>query len=227
MWFSRPIGFKGDTNDANISAFINDTNAIKRGFEYLFPDFLYNEFCELMGHTGICCFTNELPNNTMVKKFPKCSNGKCICIEYDKHKLEEFFLNHKSTPIPQGFNRVIYDDNPTKLETDGEWSILWSKGKNDKLYKTIPGIMHEHPREFDAFIRILLTRINSKFKGQKEERIILGGRNIPSHDNNLLGYSIPIPEDTVKNVIVYPNVDRCYVNKLEAIPFIKEKIVMK
>lgn len=50
LWFSRPIGFKGDTNDANIGAFINDTNAIKRGFEYLFPDFPYSEFCELMGN---------------------------------------------------------------------------------------------------------------------------------------------------------------------------------
>lgn len=225
LWFSRPIGFKGDTNDANISAFIDNTDAIKRGIEYSLPNFPYKSFCEQMSHTGICCFTYEFPDNNRVRKFPKCSNGNCICIEYDKHKLEDFFLNHKSTPIYPCFIPVVYADNPTKLQTDGEWSILWSKDKDGEFYKTIPGILHEHPRELDTFIRMLLTRISSKFKAQKEERIILGGYNIPSHDNNLLGYRIPIPEDTIKNVIVYPTVHKSYVDELGAITSIKEKII--
>ena len=174
MWFSRPIGFKGDINDANIAAFINDTDAIKRGIEHSFPNFPYKRFCKQMEHTGICCFTTECPDVKTIRKFPKCSNGNCICIEYDRQKLEEFFLNHRATPIYPCFTSVIYDDNPTKLQTDGEWSILWKKDENGELYKTIPGILHEHPRELDTFIRMFLTRINSKFKGQKEERIILG-----------------------------------------------------
>lgn len=178
-----------------------------------------------MEHTGICCFTTECPDVKTIRKFPKCSNGNCICIEYDRQKLEEFFLNHRATPIYPCFTSVIYDDNPTKLQTDGEWSILWKKDENGELYKTIPGILHEHPRELDTFIRMFLTRINSKFKGQKEERIILGGCNIPSHDNNLLGYCIPIPEDTVKNVIVYPAVHKSYVDKLGDISFIEKKII--
>ena len=225
LWFSRPIGFKGDINDANIAAFINDTEAIKRGIDHSLPNFPYERFCKQMEHTGICCFTTECPDDKIIKKFPKCSNGNSICIEYDRQKLEEFFLNHRATPIYPCFTSVIYDDNPTKLQTDGEWSILWKKDENGELYKTIPGILHEHPRELDTFIRMFLTRINSKFKGQKEERIILGGCNIPSHDNNLLGYCIPIPEDTVKNVIVYPTVHKSYVDKLGDISFIEKKII--
>ena len=225
LWFSRPIGFKGDINDANIAAFINDTEAIKRGIDHSLPNFPYERFCKQMEHTGICCFTTECPDVKTIRKFPKCSNGNSICIEYDRHKLEEFFLNHRTAPIYPCFIPVIYDDNPTKLQTNGEWSILWNKDENGEIYKTIPGILHEHPRELDRFIRMLLTRINSQFKGQKEERIILGGRNIPNHDNDLLGYRIPIPEDTIKNVIVYPAVHKSYVEKLEAITFIKDKII--
>lgn len=45
---------------------------------------------------------------------------------------------------------------------------------------------------------MLLTRINSKFTVQKEERIILGGCNILSHDSTLLGYKIPIPQNAIE-----------------------------
>ena len=157
LWFSRPIGFKGDINDANIAVFINDTEAIKRGIDHSLPNFPYERFCKQMEHTGICCFTTECPDDKIIKKFPKCSNGNSICIEYDRHKLEEFFLNHRTAPIYPCFIPVIYDDNPTKLQTNGEWSILWNKDENGEIYKTIPGILHEHPRELDRFIRMLLT----------------------------------------------------------------------
>ena len=40
LWFSKPAGFKGDANDANISAFITDTPAIERGFKYVCPKLL-------------------------------------------------------------------------------------------------------------------------------------------------------------------------------------------
>ena len=139
LWFSRPIGFKGDINDANIAAFINDTEAIKRGIDHSLPNFPYERFCKQMEHTGICCFTTECPDDKIIKKFPKCSNGNSICIEYDRHKLEEFFLNHRTAPIYPCFIPVIYDDNPTKLQTNGEWSILWNKDENGEIYKTIPG----------------------------------------------------------------------------------------
>lgn len=225
LWFSRPKGFKGDIDDANICAFFNNTEVIKRGFEFSFPNFPYEEFFERMSHTGICCFTNELPNNEIAKKFPKCSKGNCLCIEYDRRGLEEFFLNHRSTPICPCFIPVVYDDNPTKLETCDKWSFLWSEDENGKFYKTIPGILYEHPRVFDSFIRILLTRLSSRFSAQKEERIILGGCNIPSHDENLLGYRVSIPEDLINTIIVYPNVNTDYVNQLKAITSIKDKIV--
>lgn len=39
LWFSRPLNFKGDTKDANIGAFVTDTDAIKRGLMYVDPNF--------------------------------------------------------------------------------------------------------------------------------------------------------------------------------------------
>ncbi len=226
LWFSRPIGFKGDVNDANIGAFITDTDAIKRGIDYCIPDFPYKSWYERMGHTGICCFTSEMPDSKTIKKFPKCTKSQCLCIEYNKEMLEEFFLNHKSYPIYPCFNPVVYDTNPTKLETCDDWSILWQKDENGSLYKTIPGILYEHPRECDTFMRMLLTRISSKFSVQKEERIILGGCNIPSHDNDLLGYSIPIPENAINKIAIYPNVEEDYIDQLKEITSIKNKIVL-
>lgn len=224
LWFSRPVGFKGDRNDANICAFINDTGAIRLGIEHSLPEFPYESFYKQMGHTGICCFTSELPDNERIKGFRKCSKRNCVCVEYDKHKLEEFFKNHKSTPIHPCFIPVVYDDNPTELDTYDKWSFQWSEDQDGKQYKTIPGILQGHPRDRDVFIQKLFSRISYRFKDQKEIRIILGGCNIPSHDENLLGYRIPIPEYAINRVILYPNVQKDYEEQLNEIASIKGKI---
>lgn len=224
LWFSKRKGFRGDSNDANIGAFMNDTDAIKRGFKYLFPQ-SYKSFFEQIEQTEFCCFTNEMPDDARVKRFPNCSNGKCICVVYDRKKLEQFFLMHEK--IYPCFIPVVYDNNPTRLETDGEWSILWEEDDNGKLYKTIPGMMYEGPQILDEFIRRLFTRISSKFKNQKEERIVLGGSNIPNYDENKLGCQILIPEEVIKRIIVYPNVEEADLRRMYAIPSVKEKMMIQ
>ncbi len=228
LWFSKPNGFKGDAKDANIGAFVTDTAAIKRGIDFYFEmlgiKFPYEEWYEKMSHTGICCFTSKLPNRKRIKKFPKCSQRNCICIEYNKDIIESFFLNHKHYPIVPCFIPVVYDNNPTKIEAFDEWSILWERTPEGSLYKTIPGILHEHPRECDLFLRKLLTRLNSKFKFQKEERIILGGGNIPSYDKSILGYKIEIPMESIIKIYVYPNVSHKFKEHLMSIDGIKNKI---
>ena len=90
-----------------------------------------------MGYIGICCFTTELPTSDELRHFPNCGNGRGICIEYDTAKLEDFFAKDSKIPIPPIFHDVIYDNEPTKLDTCGDWSILWEKGKDYNKYKTI------------------------------------------------------------------------------------------
>ena len=130
LWFSRPCGFKGDINDANIGAFVEDTEAIKKGIISICPNFDFDKWYEQMGYIGICCFTTELPTSDELRHFPNCGNGRGICIEYDTAKLEDFFAKDSKIPIPPIFHDVIYDNEPTKLDTCGDWSILWEKGKD-------------------------------------------------------------------------------------------------
>lgn len=228
LWFSRPTQFKGDTNDSNIGAFVTDTEAIKRGILYLYPNFQFEEWFKRMSYTGLCCFTKVLPTNKRLKHFPKCSNGNCVCIEFDKDELEKSFISHTRYPIYPCFNEVVYSPKPTKIDTCDEWSILWKILEDGNvLYKTIPAIWNEHPRERDKFFRMLLTRLNSRFEYQKEERIILGGRNIPPHTEKTTGYRINIPPHAILKIHIYPNVDKEFIKRIRSINAINEKIILK
>lgn len=224
LWFSRPTEFKGDIQDANIGAFITDTEAIKKGILLVCPGFPFDLWFEKMSHTGICCFTKNRPTQNEIRKFPRCSMGNAICIEFDKEGLVEFFRSHKKCPQDNCFHDVVYDENPTKIEQYDEWSILWETNGNGKLYKTIPGILYEHPRGLDKFIFMLLTRINSKFSAQREMRIILGGRNIPSHEKELKGYRLDIPNSLITKVWIYGNSKKDLIEEVQSIPEIKDKI---
>ena len=121
---------------------------------------------------------------------------------------------------------MIYDKVPTKLNQFDEWSFLVEKDElGNNLYKTITGILHEHPREIDKLIFMLYTRIKSRFEKQKEERIIIAGRNIPKHNNETIGYQIQIPADVIDTVYVYSSVAEDFRERLNEIPYIANKIV--
>lgn len=237
LWFSRPRGFKGDSLDANVQAFFEDTEAIKRVLDEdshtLSQDDkkeqkrILDEWYELMSHTGICCFTSTAPDDKRLTNFRKCRGGKGICIEFDKCKIEQFFNNHNNYPLYPCFHKVNYTDNPTKLETDGAYSILWKTTPYGKEYKTLKGLMHDHPRERDKLIFKILSTIDKRFESQKELRMILGGRNIPDHDPNLKGYKIYIPDDAINRILVYPGVSEKWFDRLRATaPNLKDKIVI-
>ena len=225
LWFSKPSGFKGDTNDANIGAFVTDTPAIKRGFEYARSEFAFEEWYQDMSHTGICCFTRKLPHKSKLRNFPGCSSGKAVCIEFNRKILESFFERHRQHPIVPCFRKVIYSLQPTKIESIDDWSILWAIGDGYKEYKTIPGILHSHPRVFDEFLYKLLTRISSRYKRQKEERIIIGAGMVPSDDPSLLGYKVSIPIESIAKIYVYPKVSEKWIKELEGIEQLRGKIV--
>lgn len=118
-----------------------------------------------------------------------------------------------------------YTIHPTKIESIDDWSILWKIGDGYKEYRTIPGILHSHPRVLDEFLFKLLTRISSRYKRQKEERIILGAGMIPSHDPLLLGYKVSIPLESLEKVYVYPKVSEEWIKNLEEIEQLSGKIV--
>ena len=225
LWFSRPSGFKGDTNDANIGAFVTDTPAIERGFKYVWPEFPFEEWYQGMSHTGICCFTRKRPHKSKLKNFPGCGSGKAVCVEFNREMLESFFERHRQHPIVPCFRQVLYSIHPTKIESIDDWSILWEIGDGYKEYRTIPGILHSHPRVLDEFLFKLLTRISSRYKRQKEERIILGAGMIPSHDPSLLGYKVSIPIEALEKIYVYPKVSEEWIKNLEEIEQLSGKIV--
>lgn len=227
LWFSRPTCYK-DTEDANIAAFIQDTYAIKKGLLYVgYKEECLNRYIKEMTYMGICCFTKIQPLGSELTHFPRCQKDNAIVIKYKREKLTQFFETHRCYPLYPCFHDVIYDEEPTKLEQFDSWSFLVSKNKFGlKTYKTIPGILHEHPRELDNLLFMLYTRINNKYEAQKEERIIIAGRNVPAHNPETQGYQIAIPTELIDAIYVYPNVKLEYLEKLKNITCISDKIIL-
>lgn len=178
-----------------------------------------------MSYIGICFFTKEMPSEHDLAHFPKCKSDNAIVIKYNRDKLKMFFETHRTNPLHPCFHDVIYDEVPTKLEQYDGWSFLVDEDETGcKQYKTIYGILHEHPRELDKLIFMLYTRINNRFEKQNEERIIIAGRNIPKHNDNTTGYQIPIPMNLIDTIYVYPQVKDKYKENLYEIPFMSNKI---
>ena len=219
LWFSKRSGFK-DKFDANIGAFIEETPQIKRGLQLKYSEEGINEIVRKMDNIGICCFTKKLPQRKNLRCFP---NGtKSICIEYNQRMLEDRFLNSKFA-LANPFLDVVYDDEPTKVETDGSYSILWEKHDFINVYRSINDIFSDI-RTVDKLFELLLTRINSRYDKQKEMRIILGGRNLEYFDVSQSGYKIEIPVDAISKVYIFTNPKSFFCQELEKIDYIKDII---
>lgn len=220
LWFSKPTNFK-DTDDANIYAFTLRNRPILRGLLAHYCKAAIKEWLKKFSYTGICCFTKVQPTKLERRHFPKCANAG-ICIEFDRKGIEDFFNNHPTTPISYCFKEVIYDDKPTSLESDGQWHILSWKDESGSYYESILSIILD-PKKLEKFVISLLTRINSKFKDQKEERIILGGRNI-DYKANETGYKINIPTELIKSVGYYSDTPQQFIDKMKNIESIASKL---
>lgn len=219
LWFSKRSGFK-DRHDANIGAFIEDTPHIRNGLKRIYTESEINEIIKEMDNIGICCFTKKMPSKRDLGKFPR--GGKSICIRYNKKKLEDFFENSKYA-LANPFNDVVYDDEPTKIETDGSYHILWEKQEFGNIYRSINNIFADF-RTTDKLFQKLLTRINSKYREQRELRIILGGRNLADLDTAQPGYKIVIPECAVSKVYLFSNSESSFCKELGKIDYLKDKI---
>ena len=221
LWFSKRSGFR-DKFDANIGAFIEDTPQIERGLLLRYTKEGVKELVRLMDNIGICCFTKKLPSKKNLGLFP---NGKkSICVEYNKNIIEEHFLNKFA--LAQPFKNVIYDAQPTKFESDGNYHILTKKNKEGRLYQSIYEIFSDI-RKIDKLFELLLTRINMEYSKQKELRIILGGRILENLDTSLAGYKIEIPKDAISKIYLLNNPNLSFCQELEKISSIKNKLEYK
>ena len=218
LWFSKRSGFN-DKCDANIGAFVEDTPHIKRGLLLRYSKEDIDELIRQMDNLGICCFTKKLPSKKNLIKFP---NGrKSICVEYNKKIIEDYFINKYALAHP--FKNVIYDAQPTKIESDGNYHILTKKYKDGCLYQSIYEIFSDI-KKVDKLFELLLTRINAKYSMQKEMRIILGGRILENLDTSLAGYKIGIPKDAISKIYLLNNPSLSYCQELEKISSIKGKL---
>jgi len=214
LWFSRPTEYN-DTEDANIIAFSDVNENVKKTFNRVFSN--YTEFGEQISLSGICCFTRSLPQLSNWKYFPKGANG--VFFEYNKEKIEQYFIKHYA--YGDCFKEVEYLTNQMRIlsSTDEGYDVLWQSDKNGSLYKSLRGDIEHDAKTMDKFIFKLLTRINIKYQRQNELRIILGGRNIPDKSPDLKGYKVRIPLDSIVNIYIQPNTPKIFLNKLkEVIP---------
>lgn len=221
LWFSRRCGFK-DINDANIGEFFTCNNTILKALKRHMTEDGIQELCTLMDCTGICCFTKELPSLDNKSHFPR--NKDSICIEYHKETLENFFSNSHYA-MADCFKEIVYADDILKLEQDGDYHILVSQDTDGSFYESVYALTKDE-KALDKLMWMALTRISTRFSNQKESRIILGGRNIPSFDKDLKGYQVPIPPSAIKAIHIYPNTSADFIKRLKKTPRLEEKIKM-
>lgn len=207
LWFSRPTEYNDD-EDSNIFAFVEKNESIKLSFERIFGD--YKEITELSKLTGICCFTKTLPATNIWAGFPKGHNG--VFITYDKDIIENHF---KSTyGLGDYFKIIEYLSNPTLFDNFSNYDILWEETEKGKLYKSLREIEKDDKLRDELFLK-MFSRLNEKYSFQNELRIILGGSNIPDKSEDIKGYKIHIPKESILGVYTQPETPSKTIKEIE------------
>jgi len=207
LWFSRPTEYK-DCDDSNIIAFAETNENVKESFNRVFEDYI--KLGEKARYSGICCFTEFLPDLKDWKCFPKGHDG--IFIEYDKEVLEEHFA--RIYGIGDCFKKVEYLTNQLVVKSSSAYDILWETVDNGFIYKSFWEIEHDC-KLMDNFFLKLFTRISDCYIKQNELRVILGGRNIPDNSPDLKGYKVQVPINSIKNIYTQPSTKDTIVAELE------------
>jgi len=213
IWFSRPTEYK-DKEDSNIIGFAETNENVKDSLNRVFSDYL--GLGADISYCGICCFSESLPKEKDWRLFPKGSS-EGIIIEYDKEKIEQYFIQHYS--LGDCFKKVEYLSNPLIIESSSSdgFDILWEIDENGILYKSLRGEIERDEKLMDTFFQKLFTRINKKYEAQNELRIILGSRNIADKTPDIKGYKIPIPLSAIVKIYVGSKTPKSYIKKLRKI----------
>lgn len=210
LWFSRRHGFR-DSNDANVKAFIDENDALMKRLREKIGSEQIKEFITKLDCTGICCFTKKLPSKSDRERFPNGRNS--LCVEYDADVLYDHF-NTSIYAMGECFHDVIYIKDSLKIDDNDEYHILSRIDKNGKLYESLLSLTCDE-KGIERLISLLLTRISKRFYRQNEQRIILGGRNIPCFSPDVKGYPIDIPKEAILCVHVYENIKLLFNNTLD------------
>jgi len=199
LWFSKPTAFR-DTEDANITSFVKNNLSIKDSFDRIYKN--SQEILHKSKHIGICCFTDELPEFDLWKKFPLGKNG--VFIEYDREILEDYFL--RNFGIEDCFIKVDYNYDATKFPSyNDKYDILWDIDEEGGLWYEPLAKIEKDIKLKDELFKRMFTRLDFRHINQNESRIILGGYNIIEYDDKVFGYKIIIPPGSIKRIHIHPN----------------------
>lgn len=214
LWFSRPIAFK-DTDDANIIAFSNANENIKESIDRVLGN--YENLAEKLSYIGISCFTDFLPECKEWRHFPKGNKKGGIFIEYDKDKLEQYFFEEYG--IGDCFKKVEYIEDQLlfKSSTYDNYDILWETDGKNCVYRSIRGDLELDEKLRDELILKMLTRLNFKFRRQRESRILLYKQLLEKRMPDIKGYAISIPFDVILKIYVHPKTPKKFIKKFRTI----------
>lgn len=215
LWFSRPTEYK-DSDDANIIAFSEENTTVKELFEQIFGN--AEKLGEELSRLGMCCFTKCLPKATEWRRFPKGHNS--IFIEYDKKILEKYFI--EKYYLGNCFKEVQYKEHPIILESSDKngYDVLWEETKDGEYYKSLRGDIARDQKLMDEFIMRFITTINIRYEKQDKERIILPYRAIQNAPQDVLGYRIKIPKESIRKIYYNRNTNENFVGTLKEMGFL-------
>lgn len=148
LWFSRPSEYR-DSEDANISAFVNSNEQILESFERIYKD--HKEVASLAAMSGICCFTKSVPSANTWKKFPKAHNG--VLVEYDKEIIENHFIDSRG--FGNCFQDVEYSESPTLFDSHHE-AFLWKSDEDGQCFIPMRRI-ESNPKLMDQLFLKMFT----------------------------------------------------------------------
>jgi len=209
FWFAKPTEFN-DCEDSNIISFAEKNSTIREVFEHRFDKL--DRIKHFTENVGICCFTENLPKLNAWKRFPKCSNG--IAIEYNKENLKDFYRS--TYGIGDCFKKVEYYKEPTIFEALSPYHILWNVTDGDvKEYKSLLSLQE---KDMDLLFLKMFTRLNKKYKRQKELRIILNEQIVNTHCEAFTnGYKITLPNREITRIYYKSTISKSFLEELKSL----------
>lgn len=211
LWFSRSTEYT-DKNDSNVFSFVKSNESIESAFKRVYES--YPEIAKLSSLSGICCFTEELPDIELIRTFPEGKNG--LIIEYDKKLLEQHFL--KQYYLGDCFKKIDYLEHPTLFKSLTENDILWEEYEDLQVYKPMTAIISDFKLMDQLFLK-MFTRIHWRFANQKELRVILAGSNIPDKSEGIKGYQIQIPKEAIIKIYLHPKIDETILESIKKLGY--------
>lgn len=159
---------------------------------------------EIMGNYGTCSFSEEANNKHLWALYADSYKG--FVIEYDKAKLKEI---SKTILAPCPLRQIDYRDSLLNLDNpDSEFELeVDGKKQSFKVRECLNDI-----KNTDRLFEYLCCVKEKKIWGNEKEWRLFVGQHILEPQRKCItykenGYLIPIPQDTIKSIIVGHNME--------------------